>query len=276
MEDETSDTNLEWKKKGFESKETLTLKTNVKKALQYEATAKKPVQNGFSPLPSELPKGLKKIRKKIKDVYDDEEDEDEEENEIDFSFMEQNNTLLNALHEDERRQLKQQEQQNNVRILQDTGKLDAIHMANKVSQDLGMKGLKQSTINNSRMDVSMGIQTFDRALKEDLSKRTNIKGRKLSEAETVTLLRGIKRIQNVAAAADESKLKAIEGWKLEEIVNAGRSSTDDKQIAEKILEKSGRKSESVKKKMLKNSSRTKSTNKNKDMRTSGGREVYRD
>ena len=52
--------------------------------------------------------------------------------------------------------------------------------------------------------------------------------------------------------------------------------TDDKQIAEKILEKSGRKSESVKKKMLKNSSRTKSTNKNKDMRTSGGREVYRD
>lgn len=71
MEDETSDTNLEWKKKGFESKETLTLKTNVKKALQYEATAKKPVQNGFSPLPSELPKGLKKIRKKIKDVYDD-------------------------------------------------------------------------------------------------------------------------------------------------------------------------------------------------------------
>lgn len=47
MEDETSDTNLEWKKKGFESKETLTLKTNVKKALQYEATAKKPVQNGF-------------------------------------------------------------------------------------------------------------------------------------------------------------------------------------------------------------------------------------
>ena len=274
MEDETSDTNLEWKKKGFESKETLTLKTNVKKALQYEATAKKPVQNGFSPLPSELPKGLKKIRKKIKDVYDDEEDE--EENEIDFSFMEQNNTLLNALHEDERRQLKQQEQQNNVRILQDTGKLDAIHMANKVSQDLGMKGLKQSTINNSRMDVSMGIQTFDRALKEDLSKRTNIKGRKLSEAETVTLLRGIKRIQNVAAAADESKLKAIEGWKLEEIVNAGRSSTDDKQIAEKILEKSGRKSKSVKKKMLKNSSRTKSTNKNKDMRTSGGREVYRD
>lgn len=66
MEDETSDTNLEWKKKGFESKETLTLKTNVKKALQYEATAKKPVQNGFSPLPSELPKGLKKIRKKSK------------------------------------------------------------------------------------------------------------------------------------------------------------------------------------------------------------------
>ncbi|MFR8205036.1 MAG: hypothetical protein ACLU99_00930 [Alphaproteobacteria bacterium] len=122
--------------------------------------------------------------------------------------MEQNNTLLNALHEDERRQLKQQEQQNNVRILQDTGKLDAIHMANKVSQDLGMKGLKQSTINNSRMDVSMGIQTFDRALKEDLSKRTNIKGRKLSEAETVTLLRGIKRIQNVAAAADEIKTES--------------------------------------------------------------------
>ena len=55
---------------------------------------------------------------------------------------------------------------------------------------------------------------------------------------------------------------------------AGRLRT--KQIAEKILEKSGRKSESVKKKMLKNSSRTKSTNKNKDMRTSGGREVYRD
>ena len=45
---------------------------------------------------------------------------------------------------------------------------------------------------------------------------------------------------------DEENLIRIESW--------ARDGLNDKQIAEKILEKSGRKSESVKKKMLKNSS----------------------
>lgn len=245
MEDETSNPNLEWKKSGFEDKEHLTRKTDTKKALVYDATRKNSLQPDPAFRTGELPKGLKKIRKKIKEVYDE---DDEDENDFIIMPLEQSNSLLNALHEDELRQLKQQETLNTQKMLQDAGKMEALMSADKTTRELGLKGLSKETANQNMQDVSLNSKTYENALKEDIRKRLRLRGRKLSEGETINLLRGIKRISDMAEASEESKLKIMEGMKISEIVNAGEKNTDDKEVAKLILKKSGRKTKKGEKK----------------------------
>ena len=272
MEEESSETNIEWKKdKAFGETEKLTRKVDVKKALQYEATEKKPLQNNFTPRPTELPKGLKKIRKKIKDVYDE---EDEEESFYDFAPLEQNNSLLNALNEEEKRQLNQQKVIDNQRMLQNAGKMEAIMVADKVSKQVGLKGLDKAIINQNMQTVSQGSATYDEALKDNVAKKAKINRRKLSKGETITLLRGIKRIQNIALVAEESQLKALEGMKVEDLMNAGNSQTKDEQVAEIILKKSGRKNKKDAQKIAQKAKKPLAKTKNKDLLKA--KELYRE
>ena len=272
MEEESSESNIEWKKnKGFGETEKLTRKVDIKKALQFEATEKKPLQNSFTPRPAELPNGLKKIRKKIKDVYDE---EDEEEEFYDFSPLEQNNSLLNALNEEEKRQLKQQEIIDNQRMQQNAGKMEALVVADKVSKQFGLKGLDKATINQNMQTISQGSTTYDEALKDNVAKKVKINRRNLSKKETVTLLRGIKRIQNIALAAEESQIKALEGMKVEDLMNAGSNQTKDEQVAETILKKSGRKNKKDAKQIAQKAKKPLTKTKNKDLLKS--KELYRE
>jgi len=261
MTTDTSNPNIEWKKKkGFDNKERLSLRVDVRKALKQEAEDKKSVSGNNVPRPAELPKGLKKIRKKIKDIYDDEE---EDENDYILSPLDLNNSLFNALQEDEKRQLQQQKTIQTIDSLQNAGKAASIAAANKVSKDLGLKGLNKKIINKNMLDASSG-KTYENTLKDELSAKAKIKGRNLSEKETVNLLRGIKKIQIMAEAADTSKLRAIEGWKIEELVDAGQKDSDEKKIAEKILEKSGRKKDGVTVKKITKKARTQSKSAEKE------------
>ncbi len=239
MAADTSNPNIEWKKKkGFDNNERLSLRVDVKKALKQEAEDKKSVSKNNAPRPSDLPKGLKKIRSKIKDIYDNDE---EDENDYIISPLDLNNSLFNALQEDEKRQLQQQKTIQTMDNLQNAGRAASIVAADKISKDLGLKGLDKKTINKNMLDVSLSEKTYENTLKDELSAKAKIKGRNLSEKETVNLLRGIKKIQTMAEATDTSKLRAIEGWKIEELVDAGQKGSDDNKIAEKILEKTGRK-----------------------------------
>ena len=272
MEEESSASNIEWKKnQGFGESEKLTRKTDIKKALQFEATEKKPLQNEFGPRPAELPKGLKKIRKKIKDVYDE---EDEEEDFYDFAPLEQNNSLLNALHEDEKKQLQQQEILHNQKMQQNAGKMEALIMADQVSRQMGLKGLDKAVVNQNMQDVSLSSRTYDNALKDNVAKKVRINRRKLSQRETITLLRGIKRIQDMAVLADESQLKAIEGMKVEDLMQAGSKQTKDEQVAELILKKSGRKSKKDAAQSVKKAKQPRPKNKAKELYSN--KELYRD
>lgn len=240
MEDEASNPNVEWKKTGFESKDKITLKTNVKKALEYEAKDKRNPQNSFAISPSELPKGLNKMRKKIKDIYDE---DDEDENDFIIAPLEQS-SLLNALHDNEKTQLKTQETIKNMQMQQNAGKMEALMTANRMTQQLGLKGLSKDTVNKNFQDVAMSSNTYERALKDDITKKMKLKGRNLSEKEMVNLLRGIKRVQEMSPNAEgqKNKGKMLEGWKLDDLLSAGEKGTDDKEVAEMILKKSGRKS----------------------------------
>lgn len=238
MEDEASSLNIEWKKnKGFGETEKLTRKTNVKKALEFEATEKKPVATRFTPRPAELPKGLKKIRKKIKEVYDEDEDEDF----YDGMPPDLNNSLLNALYADEKKQLLQKEILENQKMQQTAGRLEAVAVADKLSREVGLKGLDKKVAGKNMADVTQLEGSLEKILSEELAVKTKTSVRKLSKTETITMLRGIDRIRKMALAADESQLKALEKMKVDDLINAGEKSTDDKKVAELILKKSGRK-----------------------------------
>lgn len=264
MEDESSSLNIEWKKnKGFGATEKLTRKTDIKKALEFEAKEKKPVSVDFSSRPSELPKGLKKIRKKIKEVYD----EDEEEDFYDSAPLDMNNSLLNALYEDEKKQLHVQSNTlHNQKMQQTAGRLEAVAVADKLARDAGLQGINKKVAGRNIQDATLINNSLEKVLGEELSLKTKTSVRKLSKGETVTMLRGISRIRRMALAADESQLKALEKMKVDDLINAGEKSTDDKKVAEMILKKSGRKN----KKEINNlvqKSKNKNQQKNKEIKS---------
>lgn len=238
MEDESSSLNIEWKKnKGFGATEKLTRKTDVKKALEFEATEKKAVSPNLAPRPSELPKGLKKIRKKIRDVYDEDEDEDF----YDGIPPDMNSSLLNALYEDEKRLLQQKETLQNQKMQQNAGRLEAVAIADKLTREAGLKGLDKKVAGRNLADVTQIDGSLEKVLSEELAVKTKTSIRRLSKAETITMLRGIERIRKMASAADEPQLKALEKMKVDDLINAGEKTTDDRKVAELILKKSGRK-----------------------------------
>lgn len=238
MEDDSSSLNIEWKKnKGFGATEKLTRKTDVKKALEFEATEKKAVSPNLAPRPGELPKGLKKIRKKIRDVYDEDEDEDF----YDGMPPDMNSSLLNALYEDEKRQLQQKETLQNQKMQQNAGRLEAVAIADKLTREAGLKGLDKKVAGRNLADVTQIDGSLEKVLSEELAVKTKTSVRRLSKAETITMLRGIERIRKMAVAADESQLKALEKMKVDDLINAGEKTTDDRKVAELILKKSGRK-----------------------------------
>lgn len=253
MEDETSNANIEWKKnKGFGTAEKLSRRVDKEKAMEEDAKAKKPVSITNAPrlLPTQLPQGLKKLRKKIKDVYDeDEEDEDY------YTFLpnEAASSLVNALYEDERKQLGIRENTlNNQKLQQDAGKIEAVRMANQLSKEFGFGKLDKGIINKNMQDATLNTRDFEKILKDDVMSKAKISTRQLSKAETVNLLRGIKRIKKVAMQGKEAELKAIEGLKIDDIINAGERGADDNKVAEIILKKSGRKNKKETAKIIKN------------------------
>ena len=73
---EQENTNMDWKKKGFDKHERLTLKINIEEAIRRNANKKINLQSLKKTKP--LKKTSKKVKNKIKtSIYDDDEDEEE-------------------------------------------------------------------------------------------------------------------------------------------------------------------------------------------------------
>ena len=256
MDEESSSPNIEWKKKqGFETSEKNSRKTDIKKSIEYEAKRKNNLNKTTPVRPSDLPKGLKKIRKKIKEAYE----EDEEEDSLTFFPLDMDNSLANALFDNEKRQLQQKNTLTNQKMQQDVGRMEAILVAEKMARQAGLPGLDQKTINNNMADLTISDTPLEKTLSEDIAHKTKSSSRQLSKGEAVTMLRGIERIRKMAIAADESQLKALEKIKISEIINAGEKDTDDKEVAKLILKKSGRKNKKDINKVVQKSKNIKKT-----------------
>lgn len=258
MDNKASDPNMEWKKSGFDKNEKVTLKINVKEANLYEAKNKRNVQTAYSPMPTDLPKGLKKIRSKIRDVFDEDEDEDENITApLSPNMIEEENSLLGALRDDEKKFLKQQQDLTTIKSQQMVEKTAALAVADRAVKEIGLKGLKKETIVQNELSVEVGKDTLNDALKKDLGGKMKLQWKQLSEKEMIQFLRGIKRIKSIGG--DD----AVVGMKIDEVINAGGKKTEDETIAQMILEKSGRKEKDENK--LK-SKKTKSRQSNKEIK----------
>lgn len=258
MEEEFSSENIEWKnKRKFDSSEKNSRKIDVKKNIEYEAKKKNSPAQTTPQRMSDLPKGLKKIRKKIKEAYDEEDEEDY----ISPFPHETDNTLLMALYDDEKKHLQQKNTIHTMNMQQEAGRMESIIYAENITKDLGLSGLDKNTINAQMQDKNISDAPIEKILKDDISRKTKRKISNLSKAETVTMLRGIARIRSMAAASDKSQLKMLEKMKISEILNAGEKNTEDQQVAELILKKSGRKDKKEASKLVqKNKLRSKNKN----------------
>ena len=240
MGDNSSNPNIEWKKGSIGVKETITLKTNLTKVVEYEAK-KQNIQRSSVPIsPAELPKGLKKIRKKIKDVFDEEEEEEEEYVVLqDIAMLEQDRTtLLSALSEKEKKQLIQQETLNNTRMQQDAGKMEAIMQTEKMLKDAGLPKLKNKVKAAAMMDVRVNQDTAGKIIQNTMPKKLNLSMKKLEQMsidEKKNLVNGISLVKQVGGE------KALQETKVEELVRVGDKKTEEKEVAKLIMEKTGRK-----------------------------------
>lgn len=241
MTDNSSNPNIEWKKTGFGTTEKLSLKINAREAVKYNAKNKNAIQTNNPLTPADLPAGLKKIRKKIKDVFD-EDDEDEEEfiATAPLQSLQESNSLYNALNEEEKKILRQQETLQNMKMQQDAGKLEALTLAAHALQEQGVEGLSRQTVAKVMQDAAPMNKSLENMVKKDLVKGLKLKDENLAEGRYIQILRGINNIKRAGG------IKAVEGLSLREVERA----SDEKQVAKVLLEKTGRKEPKKKKRQL--------------------------
>ncbi len=242
--DQEDNPNIEWRRVGFEEQERVTLKTNVKQAIEYEAKK----ENNLNATPvkaSDLPVGLKKIKNKINSFDDDDDENDYQIVRDPLVDMQENNSLYAALNEDEKKFLKQNETNETMRQQRHTENLTAMNKANDMAKKAGFKGLKKQTFNQSWNETAITThktaQTLKLDVNQDLKKKFNKTQKswdKMSDKELLLMMGGINKIKEIGGKESQKALKNME---MKEIVEVGKDKDDDKKIARTICEKTGRK-----------------------------------
>lgn len=241
MNDKSSNSNLEWKKTGFDFNEKLTLKTNVAKAVAESRKDKNSGLRRFTPGNISLPNGISKIRKRIKSVYDeDDEDEDSYYSSVNiqmfhsFDDNKESSSLMGALADEEKQIIRRQETQNMMSLNQETGKINALLQANQLMKENGMKGLDKKVMAQNFQELTVNTDFTSKAINEDLRKKLKLKGRMIKDAKALKLLNGAKQVKMFAGE------KSLEGMKVDDVANIGEKKRSAQETAKLILNKTGR------------------------------------
>lgn len=242
MEDETdSSANIEWKQDKKPSKNSrLSRRIDIKK-LALEDKKNDKLDVGVNRIKNTAP-NLKKIRSKIKEVFDEDEEEDSQTVFFDFNHENNESSLLNALKEEEKQKIQVSQTIKNQNMQQTAGKMEAIAEVSRKLRQTGLKNIDNQTINNNMISVLTDEKTFDNALKQHLTKKEKINLSKISSLEeTRDLMNGIRKIKQ-AQMTNQTFLetKDIRNFDPEELQSLGREK-DEKAVAEKIIDMTGRK-----------------------------------
>ena len=244
MAEDDNSSNIEWEqKKGESGKTHLSRRIDLQKAITSEAKDR----NNFKVTAKQiknLSPNLKRLKTKIRDVYNDEDEDEDEEDEIVFNFdislEADNSSLMSALKDEEKSKLQVNKTLENQKMQQTAGKMEAIIMADKMSKQLGLKGIKQKIVNNNIQDVAQNSQTFDNALKQNIAAKTKLKTKGLSAKDTANMVKGLRKIRQASLLSEKKQEHVLKNTSMEELLRLGRSN-DEQKNAEIILEKSGRK-----------------------------------
>ncbi len=268
MNDKSSNSNLEWKKTGFDFNEKLTLKTNVAKAVAESRKDKNSGLRRFTPGNISLPNGISKIRKRIKSVYDeDDEDEDSYYSSVNiqmfhsFDDTKENSSLMGALADEEKQIIRRQETQNMMSLNQETGKINALLQANQLMKENGMKGLDKKVMAQNFQELTVNTDFTSKAINEDLRKKLKLKGKIIKDKKALKLMNGAKKVRMFA------REKSLEGMKVDDVANIGEKKRSAQETAKLILKKTGR--VDIKGKTIKNPQKTIGKDKKKEAEIAG-------
>lgn len=249
MKEDVANPNIEWKKNNSDPSERLTLRINHKEAAVYAETKKNSLKAPVGPVAENLPKGLKKIRKKIHTIdnrsgYEEDDDEDFQYIPDGLEQLNQANSLMNALNDEEKRLLQQHEALQNMKLQQTAGKMEALAAAANMARQAGLTGVEKKAVAKNQQTNAPLEKVTELAVRDILNDREKISGRKVPEGKVIQTLRGVKRVK------DAGGNKALQGLSLQALLKAGEKNVSDEELAKitakennalakKILEKSG-------------------------------------
>lgn len=238
LEDKDKDAKKQKKqsdKKGFDDAERMTLKINVRKAVQYEA------ERGKKKIGS-LPNNLKKIKKKVRDSYDDDEEEGMDEDvirslrELQISRQDASNgdnTLINSLTESERQKIMQR---NNIEITrheENAGKQNALEQADTNLRKSTLRKMTTQEFMNEMNDAIYEPGRLRRkAMERSIASQMGIKG-EIKKHHEGHVVEGVKKVKELSG---ERKVKKLE---MKDVQQVGKKRMNQNQTAELILKKSG-------------------------------------
>lgn len=226
---------LQSNKQGFDDSERMTLKINVQEAMQYDA------EKGKKKVGS-LPKNLKKIKKKVRDSYDEEEEDGIDEdvirslrelqiNQTDASNGD--NSLINSLNEQERRQIMQSTNIEITRHEENAGKSNALEQADTNLRKATLRKMTtQEFMNEMNEAIYNPSRTRREAMEHGIAKQMGIKG-KIEKHHEGKVVEGVKRVKELSG---NRKVKTL---KMKDVDQVGKKKLNQNQTAELILKKSG-------------------------------------
>ncbi len=234
---ETTGSSFKPSKKGFDMKEHVSLRIDALEAERYQEKNAKGAYKTKKTAAKNIPANAHKIKKNINLFDEDDEDFDT----YTYTFLQMpsekkendDNRLLLGLSEDEKKDLKQKETNDIIKSQQNAGKMEALHIASVLAQDLGLRKLDNKTVARGMQQAVFEPQRMqEKIISKQVSKELGMKG-KIKSNKAVEAAKGIKKVESLGGQ------QALKNLGVDDAVKIAEKKLDDIKMAELILEKSG-------------------------------------
>lgn len=224
-------------KKGFEESERLTLRIDAIEAEKYQSKKTKQSSNV-------LPKNVKKIKTKVRQLEDD---DDEDEDLMDYDAVHSlrqlqinqndasnaDSSLINALHDHERRQIMQSTNIEISRQQENAGRHNALEQADTMLRKANMHRMNTQEFMDELKDAIYNPSRLRReALQDQIAKQMGIEG-KIEKRSEGNVIEGVKKVRELSGNRQVSQIQ------MKDVEKIGKENMNKNQTAELILQKSG-------------------------------------
>ena len=249
MDDDTLNSNFEWKKKGFGKREKLSRRIDAHQASLAETKKKNHITQPISLTAQSIPvfdNHLKKIKKRItQTLEEDDEEEDSYVSVMDPSLIDlennyKENSLFNSLNDEEKLFISQKESLQQIRMQQDIAKIHALVTVNAFAKKAGLPQMTQQEMSENIQNNGWGKETMSRAIEQYIAPNLKLGTARLDPEKIKKLMNGLKRLQKIGG------IYAVEGMKMNDVIHITDKRYNDDRVAKMLLRKTGRKANVIK------------------------------